>query len=118
VLRTSVSAERIEADPDPYSNSAITISAIAGIPLSSRRRINGFASVRAVARNYDNYFEGLVGAEREDRLIEGAVGVSWSPRENFSIDARWTQARNRSTSDVNRYRAGSGGVSLAAVMRF
>lgn len=117
-LRVSISAERINADPDPFSNSAVSASAAVGAPISRRRNIQAFASVRGVARNYDNYFEGLVGVPREDRLLEGAVGASWTPRPNVALEARWTQSRNRSTSDVNRYRAGNGGVSLGAVIRF
>ena len=117
-LRVAASIERISADPSPYTNSGAAISASAAVPLNRERSLNGFVAMTGVYRSYDNYFEDFVGVARRDRLLELSVGLGWTPTERISLDLRWTQSRNWSTSDVNRYRAGVGGLGLRAAARF
>ena len=115
-LRISAGGERTEANPSPFRNSAATASVSAIWIIAPR--LSALISVRGARRWYDNYYEGLLGTRRRDWSLEGAVGISWQVRPRVGIDLRWAQTRNWSTSDVSRYDAGVGGLTLRTAFQF
>lgn len=116
LVRAAVGGERIEADPEPFANSAAVGSLSGFWPLGTNLAV--MASVRGARRWYDDYFEGLLGVERKDWFVEGALGLSYRPAAAITLDMRWTYARNWSTADVSRYEAATGGIAVRAAVRF
>ena len=117
-IRADAGLERIWADPSPYSNTGASIGLSLATPLTSDGRLTGFASIRGVGRNYDNYFEAFVGTPRRDRLLEGSLGLSYALTRRASLEVRWTQSRNWSSSDVNRWQGGVGSLGIRTALRF
>jgi hypothetical protein len=117
-VEPGIAVERTIADPDDYSawsgQAGLTVSA----PLSPALPLIGYVSVQYERREFDSYFFDIVGVDRKDDRLGVNVGLVWRPAPWADIRASYSFQRNWSTSDVNRYRAHSGGLSMAASMRF
>lgn len=116
LVRLSAGGERIEADPAAFQNFAANAGLSGILPLGPRGSL--VASVRGVRRWYDNYFEGLLGLERRDWYLEGAVALSWQIHPNIGLETRISHARNWSTADISRYRVTTAAAVIRAVLRF
>lgn len=116
LVRASAGGERIEADPAAFQNFAASAGLSGILPLGPQAAL--VASVRGARRWYDNYFEGLLGLERRDWYLEGAVGLSWQVHPNVGVEMRVSHSRNWSTADISRYRATTGGAVMRLAVRF
>ena len=117
-IEPSVSIERVWADPSDFTNWAagaqIAIShEVPGLP-----RVSVFAAGAYERRAYDAYFPGLLGVARQDKRLQGALGVQWQATPRIAVVAQYSRQQNWSTSDVNGYRASSGSIGLSARARF
>lgn len=110
--------ERAITHPGDYSawsaGGSVTLSA----PLSRRVPLLAYAQIGYDRRRFDDYFEAFIGTARRDDLLSAGAGVVWRPRAWAEARASYSFARNRSTSDVNGYRAHSGTIGLTGTLRF
>jgi hypothetical protein len=117
-LSGQIHAERIEADPEDYNNTAYGAKITVERALPFMKNLSIYTQVQVDKRDYDGFFVDLVGSSRSDDKTAASIGISWSPRRNLSIGLGYDWQKNRSTSDVNRYTAGSGSLGLSGRMRF
>ncbi|MBL8542255.1 MAG: hypothetical protein JNJ63_00465 [Hyphomonadaceae bacterium] len=110
----SVYAERIDADPEEYNNSAVGVEASVSRPVPRLPRLTAFAQAAYERRKYDSFFEGLVGSPRRDDNVSTTVGIAWSVSSNVQVIGGYSARTNRSSSDVNRYDAGSAFIGISA----
>lgn len=117
-IEPSASVERVLSSPSDYRNWSASGQISVSHPLSKKAPIFAFASAGFERRDYDSYFPGLVGSDRIDKKVQAAAGIQWRPRPWANIALSYSFQRNRSTSDVNGYKAHSGLLGLSAQIRF
>jgi hypothetical protein len=104
-LVTTLVAERVLTDPEEYEYSAASLDvALVWRPAGAWQF---GAGVGAYLRDYDDYFEGIVGDSRRDDGLRASVYAQWLPAPwlSVSLGADWVD--NNSSSDVNEYNAES-----------
>lgn len=114
----SASIERALSSPSDYRNWAYSADLTVSRALSNRVPVLAYAGVGYERREYDNYFFDFLGVDRRDDLLRAQAGIVWRPRAWADIRAGYSYARNKSTSDVNGYRAHSGTLGFSAQLRF
>ena len=118
VVNLSARGERTLTDPDDYRSWAVGGDVALQIPLTPNGKILAFANAGAERRWYDSYFPGLVGVDRRDTKIDGTAGLRWRIKPWLDASAQVSYQRNKSTSDVNGYRAWQGMVGVSLNSRF
>jgi hypothetical protein len=117
-LVPSVFASRSNSNPADYNNTAY------GIEVSAARRLpiawpmTAFLSVGYQQRTYDAYFPDLLGVERTDNLTRATIGFEFEVGKVGSLGFHYSVQDNQSTSDVNGFKANTGGLSLRLRRRF
>jgi len=118
-ITPSISGSRVEASPGDYRNWSYGGELGITHPLRiGTMRGFAYASAGHEWRSYDAYFPDLLGGDRNDRLIRASAGIALPVTALAGIRAGYSFQRNRSSSDVNGYRAHSGAFSLALATRF
>ena len=115
-LITSISADRTWADPADYDN--WSASASASLVVAPRPDIQLSVGGAYYWRDYDDYFSGFLGVDRRDHGWRAFASANWDFAPNMSMQARYSHVDNRSTSDINPFRADSGGLTVRLAARF
>lgn len=115
----SIQGQRVESSPSDYRNWAAAADVTASLPFAlGRVPAAAFATAGYERRWYDAYFPDLLGVDRSDKLLRAGAGFVLQPAPWANVRLAYQFARNRSTSDVNGYRAHSGLVAITAGLRF
>lgn len=115
----SVAGQRVETSPSDYRNWSAAADVTASYPFAfGRLPAAAFATAGYERRWYDAYFPDLLGVDRSDKLIRVSAGFVLQPAPWANVRLAWQFARNRSSSDVNGYRAHSGVLAIGLGIRF
>ena len=118
LLQPGLQVERAFASPEEYKNWAVGGQAIVSTTLSQRRGVLAFARAGFERRKYDDYFSSLLGTDRIDKRWDGSVGLQWNATRRIAVNAQYSFERNRSTSDVNGFKASTGVIGFTMQTRF
>lgn len=101
LLVPSITVERLLTDPSDYEYTGASID----ISLLWRpsRVVQYGAAVGAYVRDYDDYFEGIVGDSRRDDGLRAVLFLQWTPVEHLAVNVGADYTTNNSSSDVNEY---------------
>jgi opacity protein-like surface antigen len=116
-VSASAYAEHVIANPEDYKNSAGGLELSASHPVPRLPQVTAFAQAGYERREYDSFFEGILGVARHDDTTSAGVGAAWAVTRHLQLVAGYNYRKNRSTSDVNRYEAGSVFIGAAARLR-
>lgn len=115
----SIAGQRVESSPSDYRNWSVGADVTASFPFAlGRVPAAAFATGGYERRWYDAYFPDLLGVDRNDKLFRASAGFVLQPAPWANVRIAYQFARNRSTSDVNGYRAHTGLVAITAGIRF
>lgn len=115
----SIAGQRVESSPGDYRNWSAAADVTASYPFAlGRVPAAAFGTLGYERRWYDAYFPDLLGVDRDDKLIRASAGFVLQPAPWANVRLAYQFARNRSSSDVNGYRAHTGLVALTAAIRF
>ncbi len=118
VISLSARGERTLTDPKDYRSWAVGGDVSLQAPLDRAGKFVAFANAGAERRWYDSYFPGLVGVDRRDTKFDGTAGLRWRIKPWLDASAQMSYQRNKSTSDVNGYRAWQGMLGVSLNSRF
>lgn len=118
LIEPSVDIERVLTTPSDYQNRSSSARLAVSLPLSKTLPVEAFASGEVERRKYDSYFPDLLGTDRLDKRMDASVGLRWHAASWANATLQYSRQRNKSTSDVNGYRATSGLLGLSAQLRF
>ena len=118
LLEPVVSAQRVEAHPAEYENWAGGANITMMLPFGREARFLVYATGGYQRRIYDDYFSGLVGADRKDNQWNAGLGLNYRASNRVSASLSYTFRQNHSTSDISAYRVHGGHLGLSGTVRF
>ena len=115
-LVSALAADRTWADPSDYDNWSASVSETLVVRPHPRLQLSLGGGY--YVRDYDGYFSGFLGVPRRDHGYRASLAAAWAATPRADPTLRFTHVENRSTSDINPYRADTGGLSLRLSARF
>ena len=117
-LFPTLRVERVLSTPSDYNSTAQAFSLMIARSIKTKLPSLVYVNHNYERRLYDHYFESFVGTKRNDNRHETSIGlrVTLNRSTNLRMDYSWT--RNKSTSDVNAYKARSGVIGIGLEKAF
>ena len=115
-LISQISADRTWADPSDYDNWSASVTETLVVSPHPRLRLSLGGGY--YVRDYDGYFTGFLGVHRRDHGYRANLSATWAVTPSADLTLRFSHVENRSASDINPYRADTGGLTLRLSARF
>lgn len=116
VVTPSIGADRAWTDPLVYNSYGWNAQLAAAWSTSPRTQLG--ARLAFARHDYPDYFPGFLGVRRRDELTTAEVSLTHAIGRDIAVQLSAGFAQDNSTSDVNGYRAWSGGGAVSLQKRF